>query len=109
MTEFCMIFTSAANETEAWKIADKMLLKRLVACASVHPRVTSKYWWKSKIESSTEAILVLKTTLKRAKEVATEIKQLHSYETPEVLIVPVEGGLKQYLDWIKAETRPLLG
>ncbi|MBI1973563.1 divalent-cation tolerance protein CutA [Candidatus Micrarchaeota archaeon] len=105
MTEFCMVFTTAASEGEAWKIADSVLAKRLAAIASVHPRITSKYSVNGKVESATEAVLVFKTTVNRAKELAVEIKGMHKDETPEVLIVPVDGGLKDYLDWIEAETK----
>ena len=74
----------------------------LAACVNIVPHVESVYRWQGKIESSTECLLVIKTEAEAFENVRDAIKELHSYELPECVMLEVAGGSKEYLGWISA-------
>ncbi len=86
-------------------LADRLLTDRLIACANLVGPVESRYWWKGKIEEGREILLVLKTTAARCAELRARIEELHEYEVPEMLELPVSGGLGAYLEWVARECR----
>ncbi len=96
---FCTI---PACESEA--MARALLERRLVACVNVAP-VHSYYQWKGEFCSDPEHLLILKTRKSMADEVIIAIKQLHSYDVPEIIAVPVIAGYAPYLAWVHAETK----
>ena len=81
--------------------------ERLAACVNVLPVMISFYRWQGAVESDTECQLVIKTTRDRIAAIGARIRALHSYELPEVLVVAVEDGDADYLNWVKGATRPL--
>lgn len=91
---------STCPEAEAEKLAERLLEKRLVACVNIIPGVMSKYWWKGKMEADKESILLMKTTPSLVDEVIENVRTLHSYEVPEVIVVDIETGNPEYLAWI---------
>ena len=91
---------STCPEAEAEKLAEQLLEERLVACVNIIPGVVSKYWWKGKMEADKESILLMKTTPLLVDEVIENVKALHSYEVPEVIVVDIETGNPGYLAWI---------
>jgi len=96
---FCTI---PALESET--MARALVERRLVACVNVTP-VHSYYRWKGEFCSDPEHLLILKTRKSMADEVITAIKQLHSYDVPEIIVVPVIAGYAPYLAWVHAETK----
>jgi periplasmic divalent cation tolerance protein len=96
-----IVFMTAPNREEAVKIVRVLLEERLIACGNVVDGVSSFFWWKNKIENAKEALVVMKSNEKRFKKLSERIVELHSYEVPEVLAVPVVDGLPSYLDWLK--------
>ncbi|MGA1795341.1 MAG: divalent-cation tolerance protein CutA [bacterium] len=94
------LIMSTCPEAEADKLAERLLEKRLVACVNIIPGVMSKYWWKGKIEADKESILLMKTTPSLVNEVIENVRTLHSYEVPEVIVVDIETGNPEYLAWI---------
>ncbi len=101
---YSMIYITAKNSGEARKIADKLLEERLVACASMFP-VRSSFWWKGKIEKSSETAVICKTKSMLAGKVIKKVKESHSYEVPEVVEIPIKSGNKDFLEWIGEVTK----
>ncbi len=87
----------------ATALADELLEARLVACANLIGPLQSRYRWQGQIETADEILLVLKTTRESVSGLAAKIVELHSYAVPEVLVLPVEAGLKSYLAWVAGE------
>lgn len=102
---YCMIFVTCPNKKVANKIADTLLRKKLIACANILPNVKSKYWWKEKVEKSTEVLVVMKTKSKLFDDAKKEIKSLHTYSVPEIVCVKIDKGANEYLKWIKGVTK----
>jgi len=101
---FVIIFVTCASRKEAEKIVGTLLKKRLAACGNIVGGVESKFWWKGKIDSAKETLLILKTKASKFKAVEKEVKRLHSYDVPEIIALPIIAGSGEYLKWIKRET-----
>ena len=100
-----IIYVTCASLKEANRISGILLDKKLVACVSLIKGVTSRYWWKGKIDKSSEVILIMKSRKSLFKNIVTEIKEHHSYEVPEIIAVPIIAGNPDYLKWIKDSTK----
>ena len=98
---FIIIMVMCASRLEARRIADRLLKKRLVACSNILSGVDSKFWWKGKVDSAREALLMMKTKKDKFSIIEKEIKRIHSYEVPEIIALPVIAGSKNYLNWIR--------
>ena len=95
-----IVLTTAGSLEEAGQLGRRLVEERLAACATVIPAVESIYWWKGKLETSTEAMLLLKTGSEQVALLESRLRELHSYETPEFLVLPVESGSSAYLAWM---------
>jgi periplasmic divalent cation tolerance protein len=95
-----VVLTTAANPDDARALGRVFVEEQLAACATVIPAVESIYRWKDAIESSSESMLLLKTDVDRLAALETRLRQLHSYEVPEFLVLPIETGSRSYLDWM---------
>jgi len=95
-----VIFITSGSEEEAKRLGRILTEEKLAACVNIIPGVESLYWWKGKIESSKEWMLVVKTQAKMVKEVVKRVKEIHSYEVPEVIALPIVEGNRDYLQWI---------
>lgn len=100
-----IVLTTVDNRSEGERIASRLVEEKLAACVNVLPEVRSTYWWKGKVEKSDELLLVIKTTPERLDELVSRIEEIHSYETPEVLAIPVEKEPKKYLEWLEKNVR----
>lgn len=103
--EFYIVYVTVPSLSEAEKISQTLLNKKLVACANILPNVTSHYWWHEKIESDTELLIIFKTIKEKITAVIEEVKKLHTYDVPEIIAMPIIYGNEQYLSWIKESTR----
>ena len=101
---YLVAVTTAPSQEEAKRIVRALLERRVVACGTVLPGATSIYRWKGVIEEAPEVVVLLKTRVERWEELRTLLPQLHPYEVPELIVLPVVDGHKPYLDWLKAET-----
>jgi periplasmic divalent cation tolerance protein len=99
MTDKKIVLTTAGTREEANKIARALVERRLAACVNVVP-MESVYHWKDNVESAQEWLLLVKTTAEAFDDVEAAIQELHSYELPECVVLPIEGGSEQYLEWI---------
>jgi periplasmic divalent cation tolerance protein len=102
--KYVIIFVTCAATKEAVTIARALLEKRLVACANIIEGVESRFWWKGKIDSAKECLVMLKAKEKNFKRIEYEVKRVHSYEVPEIIALPIAAGSKDYLRWIDEES-----
>jgi periplasmic divalent cation tolerance protein len=100
-----IVLTTAANPDEAARLGRTLVEERLAACATLVPAVQSIYHWEGKVESSTETLLLLKTGPDQLAALEARLHELHSYQTPEFLVLNVEAGSQPYLDWLQASLR----
>src|SRR6266567_9052943 len=105
MTDKRIVLCTAGSEDEARKIARHLVEDRLAACVSIIPHVESIYRWKGKMESSKEWLMLIKTTAEEFPAVCTAIQELHSYELPECIVVSIEEGSAEYLQWMASSVR----
>ena len=105
MADARIVLTTAGSPQEAEKIARALVEGRLAACVNIVPQIQSVYRWKDKIEQETEWLLIIKTKGNVFESVADAIKELHSYEFPECVMLEVDSGSERYLNWIRENTR----
>jgi periplasmic divalent cation tolerance protein len=109
MAERCptvrLVLTTAADAEEAGRLGRILVEERLAACATVLPGVESIYHWQGKIETSKETMLLLKTDAGQLEALEARLHALHSYETPEFLVLEVESASKAYLEWMENSLR----
>jgi periplasmic divalent cation tolerance protein len=103
MTDALIVFCTCSSHEEARKLAHSIVDQEAAACVNLVPAVESVYRWEGKIESAHEILLLIKTTRERFSALRELIIKLHSYDTPEVIAVPVVAGLPKYLDWLGAK------
>ena len=99
-TRYVVVLVTAKDKKEAGKIARGLLEAKLIACANIVEGVQSLFWWQGKIDSSKEVLLVLKTKKILFKKVSARVQSLHSYQTPEIIALPIIAGSDDYLGWI---------
>jgi periplasmic divalent cation tolerance protein len=99
-------FATAPDAEVAARIARALVEERLVACANLVANVRSIYRWQGRVEDESEVMLVLKTRADRIGALGERLRALHPYELPELVVLPVDGGLAAYLDWVRAESAP---
>jgi periplasmic divalent cation tolerance protein len=100
MPEPILLLSTCANPQEAQRIAAALINDRLAACVNIIPGITSVYRWQGTVEQSSEILLLMKTTEERHKELEKRLKELHSYEVPEVVKLSISGGSAEYLTWL---------
>lgn len=90
----------AADQKEAEKISIVLVKQKLAACVNLVPKISSRYWWKGKIETASESLLIVKTKKTLLPKLIAKVKTIHSYSVPEVIALPIERGNPDYLDWL---------
>ncbi|HZD94977.1 MAG TPA: divalent-cation tolerance protein CutA, partial [Candidatus Sulfotelmatobacter sp.] len=103
-TDARIVLTTAGSQEEAQTIAHALVERRLAACVNIVPRVESIYRWQDKVESADEWLLLIKTQASIFERVHDAVKELHSYELPECIMLEVVAGSHEYLDWIGSNT-----
>jgi periplasmic divalent cation tolerance protein len=97
---YIIILVTAANRQEAERIAQQLLEAKLIACANIIDSVSSIFRWSEKIEKAEECLVLMKSSREMFEEIAETVKELHSYEVPEILALPLVDGSKAYFEWI---------
>ena len=103
MTEYIQVVTTTDSEEEAKRIGRSLVEKRLAACVQIAGAVASTYWWKEEIETAEEWQCWAKSRQDLYEELEQTIKEVHSYEVPEILAVPVLAGSENYLAWMDSQ------
>ena len=104
---YLIVLMTASNREEAVKIVRVLLEEKLIACANVIESVSSFFWWQAKIESEKEALAIMKSNETLFKKLSERVTELHSYEVPEILALPIVDGSSAYLDWMKTCLEPV--
>jgi periplasmic divalent cation tolerance protein len=106
MTDVRVVLMTAPDRAIAESLAQSLVAERLAVCANVVPGLASVYRWQGRIERADETLLILKTQADRVPALIARAAELHPYDVPEILALPVEAGLAAYLAWVREETRP---
>ena len=105
MTDALLVFTTLPSADKAAELGRVLVEERLAACANLIPAVRSIYRWQGKLQDENEVLVLLKTRAEHLERLKLRILELHPYEVPEVLAVPVEAGYQPYLEWLAGETK----
>jgi periplasmic divalent cation tolerance protein len=108
MTDGILVLTTCGSAEEAERIGRSLVESRLAACVNITPGIRSIYRWQGVIEESAEWSLTIKSRRDLFESLSTELRRLHSYETPEILMLPIADGSAAYLRWMDKELRPQL-
>ena len=98
-------FSTIDSEKEGLKIAKALVESHLAACVNIVPKMTSVYEWKEELCQEEEVLLVIKTQQNRLEELKATLTELHPYEVPELIVMPVTDGLPDYLTWLMTNTK----
>lgn len=101
-----LIYGTFATTEEAARIGGDLVDARLAACVNILAPLTSIYVWQGQRETGTETPMLIKTVASRAESVIARVRELHSYDNPALLVLPVDGGSANFLAWIAAQTAP---
>jgi periplasmic divalent cation tolerance protein len=104
MERAVLVYTTYPSVVEAERAGRPIVERRLAACVNILPGMVSHYWWQGALERGEEAVMIFKTRASLAEKVRAAVKGSHSYVTPSILVLPIEGGDPDYLRWIFAET-----
>ncbi|HVV62684.1 MAG TPA: divalent-cation tolerance protein CutA [Pseudolabrys sp.] len=104
MERAVLLYTTYPSIVEAEKAGRLIVEKRLAACVNILPGMISHYWWKGKVDRGEEVVMIVKTRASLAEAVRAAVKEMHSYTTPAVLVLPVESVDPAYHKWIVEET-----
>ena len=104
MERAVFVYTTYPSIVEAEKAGRAIVERRLAACVNILPGMVSHYWWEGKVERGEEVVMIVKTRASLSQNVERAIKDMHSYTTPAILVIPIEDVEKTYLGWLMAET-----
>jgi periplasmic divalent cation tolerance protein len=100
MTDYIQVLTTTGSEEEAERIAAELLERRLAACVQILGPIVSRYRWQGALETAREWQCLAKTEAKLYDELESAVRELHSYEEPEIVAIPILAGSQGYLDWV---------
>jgi len=95
-----IVLTTCPDNDCAQRIAQSLVREHLAACVNIVPTVNSVYLWKGQIQNDNEHLLLIKSSARRYKAIERRIRDLHPYELPEIIAVPIISGLNDYLSWL---------
>lgn len=104
MTDVIILLSTFPDIAVARTAVRTLVEERLVACGNIMPGVESIYRWQGAVETSAEVMVIFKTTADSAEAAQARLRELHPYEVPEILRLPVDGGWPPYLDWVREQT-----
>lgn len=103
-SSFCLVMTACSSQEDAKNMARHLVEERLAACVNYLP-MHSVYRWQGKVQAEDEWLLLIKTQMQLAAKIQDRIKALHSYDLPEILVLPIQEGEVNYLNWLVASTQ----
>jgi len=106
MERAVFVYTTYPSVVEAEKAGNALVGARLAACVNILPGMISVYRWQGAVERAEEAVMIIKTRASRAEAVRASVKATHPYDTPSIVVLPVESVDERYFAWILAETEP---
>ena len=106
MERAVLLYTTWPSIVEAERAGRAIVERRLAACVNILPGMVSHYWWQGVLERGEEVVMIIKTRASLAEAVRQAVKEMHSYETPAILVIPLESVDQSYLGWMMQETGP---
>jgi periplasmic divalent cation tolerance protein len=105
-SEAIVVLITAANTAEATRLAEMLVASHLAACVQIMPEMESVYRWQGKIERAGEILILAKTLRSKFEQLECEVRSIHSYETPEIVALPVAEISPSYLNWLRDSVEP---
>jgi periplasmic divalent cation tolerance protein len=105
MERAVFVYTTYPSIVEAERAGRALVERRLAACVNILPGMVSLYWWQGQIDRGDEVVMIIKTRASLAEPVRAAVKDMHSYTTPAILVIPIESVDPAYHAWIEAETQ----
>ena len=105
MSEVLLVITNLPDRASAERVAETLVIQRVAACVNILAECASIYRWEGKLEHANEVPLLIKTTRAAYPELEEALRKLHPYELPEIIALPVDAGLPEYLNWVVQETQ----
>ena len=105
MERAVFVYTTYPSIVEAERAGQALVKSRLCACVNIFPGMVSFYWWQGKVDRGDEVVMIIKTRASLSEKVCAAVKEMHSYTTPAILVLPIEGVDPDYHAWIVAETK----
>ena len=105
MERAVLVYTTWPSIVEAEGAGREIVKRRLAACVNILPGMISHYWWQGALERGEEAVMLIKTRAALAEDVRRAVKELHEYDTPAIMVLPVESVDADYYQWILAEAK----
>lgn len=106
MSDYCLVITTTDSRQEAEELSFRITEARLSACSQIEGPITSVYWWQGELEKGEEWKCTFKTSMVKYEELERKLNEIHSYDTPEIIVIPITKGSKAYLDWMGEELSP---
>ena len=106
MDRAVFVYTTYPSIVEAERAGRALVERRLCACVNILPGMISHYRWQGACERGEETVMIIKTRASLSERVSSAVKQMHSYSTPAILVIPLESVDKNYIEWLMAETEP---
>ncbi|MBM4241735.1 MAG: divalent-cation tolerance protein CutA [Euryarchaeota archaeon] len=100
---YALVYITTSGEEESKKIADRLVREKLAGCVNIVPAIESIYLWKGEIDNDSESLLIAKTKVDNLNNIIKRVKEIHSYDIPCILAIPVIHGSKDYLEWLESE------
>ena len=104
MSDFIVAYVTVSSEAEGAKIARSLIEENLAACVNIVPNVHSFYQWQGEMQQDKELLLIIKSQGIKMSSLVQRVKDLHSYDVPEVISMPISDGSRDYLNWVRKET-----
>lgn len=98
------IYVTASSYEDAHRIGSAVVAERLAACANLLPGMTSMFWWEDRVQEASEVTIILKTRSDLVERLTDRVRELHPYECPCIVALPITGGNGMFIDWIISET-----
>jgi len=98
---YVVVIITTPNKEEALKIVRSLLKERLIACANIVGPVSSLFWWQGKVDEENEFLVFMKSHNSLFDRLSERVKEIHSYDVPEIIALPIIEGSPPYLDWLK--------
>ena len=105
MERAVFVYTTWPSAVEAEQVGKVIVERRLAACVNIIPGMISHYWWEGKMERAEEAVAIFKTRASLSDALSESVKELHPYDTPSIVVLPVQSVEQNYLGWLLAETK----
>jgi periplasmic divalent cation tolerance protein len=105
MERAVFVYTTYPSLVEAERAGRTLVERHLCACVNILPGMISHYWWQGTVERGEEAVMIIKTRASLAERVRGAVKEMHSYSTPAILVIPIEHVDQAYFDWLISETK----